>query len=146
MPETVEAWLLQNEIRRWIETIIDCKYKSLGGLEHNPLEENVLNIHKALREEPLILRRDHFHPSGFGHFPPSFIDPLLLWFENGRHVFLSCDKSMCHREGRSLGKQLKDKRCRSVTLCQAVWSDRLVKGRVYAYKQVALNLPNASAI
>lgn len=43
----------------------NCKYKSLGGLEHNPLEETVLSIRKALREEPLILKEDHSHPSGF---------------------------------------------------------------------------------
>lgn len=74
MPETGEAWHPQNEIRQWIETKIDCKYKSLGGLEHNPLEENVLSIHKALREEPLILKKDHVRPSGFGVI---FLHPSL---------------------------------------------------------------------
>lgn len=43
--------------------VIDCNYKGLGGLEHNALEEDVLSVHKALREETFILKKDHFLPS-----------------------------------------------------------------------------------
>lgn len=136
MPEIGDAWLPQHEIRRkLIGTIIDYNCKGLWWLEHNPLEEDVLGIHKWRREEPSIPKKDNFHPSNLASFllHPSLIC-CFFGLQRGEHVFLSNSfvKSMCCREDRSLGKQMKDKHFSNFILSQAVWSDQLVKGRAYA--------------
>lgn len=136
MPEIGDAWLPQNEIRRkLIGTIVDYNCKGLWRLEHNPLEEDVLGIHKSLREESSIPKKDNFHPSNLRHHLSSTLQwsavPLVCGV--GGHVFLSNSfvKSMCCREDRSLGKQMKDNHFSNFILSQAVWSDLLVKGRAY---------------